>query len=80
MMMFLTAFSGALLSGSTAGSMSDLLTHATELLTWCITSMGSLVTFATNSSNTIVLFSFFMVIISFVIGLLIRLVGSLNGR
>ncbi len=61
-----------LLSGASGNtSMSSILTLATELLTWVITSMTSLLTFITG--NGVILVFFIMTIVGFAIGVLMRI-------
>ncbi len=57
--------------GGSNNSMSSILSLATELLTWLITSMTSLLTFI--SSNPIILVFFIMTIAGFGISVLMRI-------
>lgn len=57
-------------------TLEEILQSATQLLTWVITGMGSVLTFVT--SNPIVLVLFFIALISFVVGLLFRIWKSVG--
>lgn len=59
------------LATSTPGSFSDILANATEVFTWFITSMGSLVTFVL--AHPIVLMMFMILLTGSVIGMFMRL-------
>lgn len=59
------------LATSTPGSFSDILANATEVFTWFITSMGSLVTFVL--AHPIVLMMFMILLSGSVIGMFMRL-------
>lgn len=59
----------ALLTGD-ASTLSGLLGSATEMFTWFITQMGSLVTFIT--SNPIILVMFIILLCGAVIGMFMR--------
>lgn len=63
------AVSYALLEGG--GSLTDILNMATELLTWTITSMGSIITFI--SSNPLILIFMIITIVGFAVGMLMRI-------
>lgn len=54
--------------------MADFLALATQLLTWVLTSVGSVIT--TIMANPILLIGFMILLISFVVGLVIRIAGS----
>lgn len=66
------------LSTATPGSLSDLLSAASDFLTWCITSMGSLITFIV--SNPILLIMVIVFFVSFAVGLIIRMIGGISMR
>lgn len=70
MQVFLTMYLPALLT-STAGSLADLLSAATEMFSWFITSMGSLVTFIV--SNPIILVMFLILLSGAVVGMFMRI-------
>lgn len=59
-----------LTSGST-GSLSDILSAATEMLTWFVTSMGSILTFITG--HPIVLVMFLILLCGAAVGMLMRI-------
>ena len=70
--MICTVFSGAamfLAEGSM--SLQDILAMATELLTWVISSMGSILTFVTH--NPLILIFLIMTIVGFAVGFLMRI-------
>lgn len=54
-----------------SSSIADLLSLATELFTWFITQMGSLVTFIT--ANPIVLVTFLIMLVGGVVGMFFRI-------
>lgn len=58
------------LVGSTSG-MTAILTEATEVLTWFITSMGSLITFIT--ANPVILVMFMVFLVGAVVAMLMRI-------
>lgn len=68
-------FSGVamiLLSGSgTSGSLTDILSMATELSTWIISTMASLVSFITG--NPVILVLFGAMLFSFMVGVFFRI-------
>lgn len=57
-------------SGNT-GSLSNILSAATELVTWIITTLGSFLTFIVD--NPVILVLFLMMIVSFAVGVLFRI-------
>lgn len=59
--------------GTTGGSntMSGILSQATEVLTWFITSMGSVLTFITE--NPVVLVMFMVFLVGAVVAMLMRI-------
>lgn len=65
-------------SGGSSGntSMSNVLSMATELMTWVITQMSSILTFIT--SNTLILVFFIMTICGFAVGMLMRIWRSVG--
>lgn len=70
MSVFLTMYLPSLLT-STAGSLADILSAATEMFTWFITSMGSLITFIV--SNPVVLVMFLIFLCGAVVGMFMRI-------
>lgn len=60
-----------ILVSSNASTVTGLLNIATELLTWLITSMGSLVTFITG--NSIILLMMVITLVGLVCGYLFRI-------
>ncbi len=60
-----------MLMAAEAGTISGLLKMATELLTWLITSMGSVITFIT--SNPIILIMLLVSLCGLVVGMLFRI-------
>lgn len=60
-----------LLAAADAGTVTGLLKIATELLTWLITSMGSLITFITG--NPIILMMMVITLVGLVVGYLFRI-------
>lgn len=60
-----------LLASEGAGTITGLLKMATELLTWLITSMGSVITFIT--SNPIILIMLLVSLCGLVVGMLFRI-------
>lgn len=69
-----TFLSGGGASGNT--SMSNILSMATELMTWVITQMAAILTFVT--SNTLILVFFIMTICGFAVGFLMRIWRSVG--
>lgn len=67
--LFYSPFFGS--SGGSAPSMSNILSLATELMTWLITQMTAILTFIT--SNPVILVMFIMAICGFAVGLLMRI-------
>jgi len=57
--------------GMNAGTLNGLLSAATELLTWFITSMGSVLDFITT--NPVILMLFLILICGSVVGMLFRI-------
>lgn len=70
MEVFLTMYLPSLLT-STPGSLADILSSATEMFTWFITSMGSLVTFIVG--HPIVLVMFMILLCGAVVGMFMRI-------
>lgn len=70
MSVFLTMYLPSFLTAS-SGSLTDLLSAATEMFTWFITSMGSLITFIT--SNPIILVMFLILLCGAVVGMFMRI-------
>lgn len=60
-----------LLTESSGQSLQDVLSMATELLTWVITSMGSILTFITQ--NPVILIFLIITIVGFAVGFLMRI-------
>lgn len=54
--------------------MAEFLSTATTLLTWCLTSMGSIIT--TIMANPILLIGFMISIVSLAFGLVFRTAGQ----
>lgn len=54
-----------------AGSLTDILSMATELLQWVITSMGSIINFI--SSHPLILIFMIITIVGFAVGMLMRI-------
>lgn len=72
MVTFLTAFLPSFLtSGGNTGSLADILSAATEMFTWFITSMGSLVTFIVG--HPIILVMFLILLCGAVVGMFMRI-------
>ena len=59
------------LLGSTPGSLTDLLSNATEMFTWFITSMGTLATFIIG--HPIILTGFLILLVGAVVGMFMRI-------
>lgn len=75
--MFAILFAGRLAASAATGtSLTDILSAATELLTWVVTSMGSFLNFVMANAAISILFG--MVIISFAVGLLFRVWGKVG--
>lgn len=70
MSVFLTMYLPSFLT-SAAGSLADLLSAATEMFTWFITSMGSLVTFIVG--HPIILVMFLILLCGAVVGMFMRI-------
>lgn len=69
---FLQAFIiSASSGGSDAADLSSILSAATSLATWIITTIGSFLTFIT--SNPVILVLFLMMLVSFAVGILFRI-------
>ena len=69
---FLTMYFPAFLSGAAeVGDLTDLLGAATEMFTWFITSMGSLVTFIVG--HPIILVMFLVLLSGAVVGMFMRI-------
>lgn len=64
-------FQFALSSGGNTGDLSSILTAATQLVTWIITTIGSFLTFIVD--NPVILVLFLMMIVSFAVGMLFRI-------
>lgn len=62
---------GVLSGGSSSSSLAGILSSATEMLTWFITSMGSLLTFI--FANPVILCMFLIVMCGSVVGMLMRI-------
>lgn len=60
-----------LLTETGGQSLQDILSMATELLTWVITSMGSILTFITQ--NPVILIFLIITIVGFAVGFLMRI-------
>lgn len=58
-------------TGGDNGSLSSILTAATELVTWVITSIGSFLSFILQ--NPVILVLFLMMLVSFAVGILFRI-------
>lgn len=58
-------------SGGDSSSLQSILSAATELATWIITTIGSFLTFIT--SNPVILVLFLMMLVSFAVGILFRI-------
>lgn len=54
--------------------MADFLSYATSLLTWCLTSMGSIITVIV--ANPILLIGFLITLVSLAFGLVFRTAGQ----
>lgn len=66
------------LSGGTGNQITQLLALATELVTWVITQMTAIVTFAL--ANPITLIAIVIMFVSFAGGFLFRIVRSFSTR
>ena len=72
MVTFLTMYFPAFLtSGGNSGSLADILSAASEMFTWFITSMGALVTFIVG--HPIILVMFLILLSGAVIGMFMRI-------
>lgn len=72
MLTFLTAYLPALLtSGGGSGSLTDILSAATEMFTWFITSMGALITFIV--AHPIILVMFLILLSGAVVAMFMRI-------
>lgn len=60
-----------LTGGGSTGDLSSILSAATQLVTWLITTIGSFISFIVD--NPVILVLFLMAIISFAVGLLFRI-------
>lgn len=61
----------ALSSTPSAGDMAGILSAATQLVTWVITTIGSFLSFIVD--NPVILVLFLMMIVSFAVGMLFRI-------
>lgn len=66
----------ALLTSGGSGDLSNILSGATSLMTWSITSMGSIVGFIVD--HPVVLLPFLLVIVGFAVGLFMRIWRSVG--
>lgn len=57
--------------GGDTGDLSSILTAATQLVTWIITTIGSFLSFIVD--NPVILVLFLMMIVSFAVGMLFRI-------
>lgn len=64
------------LSGGGSPSITNILSMATELFTWVITQMTSLVTFISN--NPLIMIFMLLMLAGFVVGMFRRVAGSLR--
>lgn len=60
-----------LLSAPSSGTLTSILSAATELVTWIVATLGSFLTFIT--SNPVILVLFLMMLVSFAVGVLFRI-------
>lgn len=74
---FLTYLTFLASSGGGSGSISDITTLGTSLVTWIVSTMTTLIGFIT--SNDVMMVLFVMVIISFAIGVMRRLWRTARG-
>lgn len=58
-------------SSPSSGTLSSILSAATELVTWIISALGSFLSFIT--SNPVILVLFLMMLVSFAVGVLFRI-------
>lgn len=70
-MLTVLAMIPALLTSGEASSLTDILSMATELLSWVITSMTSIITFI--GSNPLILIFMIITIVGFAVGMLMRI-------
>lgn len=63
--------SGILLSGTSPGDLASILSAATQLATWIITTIGSFLTFIIE--HPVILVLFLMMLVSFAVGILFRI-------
>lgn len=56
---------------SSSGTLTSILSAATELVTWIISALGSFLSFIT--SNPVILVLFLMMLVSFAVGVLFRI-------
>lgn len=70
---FLYYYIPMILASSTpsSGSLTSILSAATELVTWIITSIGSFLSFIID--NPVILVLFLMMLVSFAVGILFRI-------
>lgn len=61
----------ALSSGGDTGDLASILSAATQLVTWIITTVGSFLKFIVD--NPVILVLFLMMIVSFAVGILFRI-------
>lgn len=71
---YVIASGGSTTSGNT--SMSNVLSMASELMSWVITQMAAILTFITG--NTLILVFFIMTICGFAVGFLMRIWRSVG--
>lgn len=62
---------GILLSSSSTGDLSSILSAATQVATWTISTIGSYLTFIID--NPVILVLFLLMLVSFAIGVLFRI-------
>lgn len=60
----------------TAGSLDDILNGGTSLITWVVSAMKALVDFVV--SNPIVMVMFYVLLVSFAAGLIMRLIRGIG--
>lgn len=61
----------SLSGGGNTGDLSNILSAATQLVTWIITTIGSFLSFIVE--NPVILVLFLMMIVSFAVGMLFRI-------
>lgn len=75
MLLFLPFLNAFLISsasgGGSASDLSSILSAATSLVTWIITTIGSFLSFITE--NPVILVLFLMMLVSFAVGILFRI-------